>query len=304
LTVREINSGFCIFEAELLRKLLARLDPGNAQGEFYLTDVFQMARDDGAGVMVSVGDWSETQGVNDRVQLAEAAGVLRRRIAGRWMREGVTIIDPSSTFIDATVTLERDSTVLPFTFLEGSTSIAEGATVGPQARIVDSDIGSGANVSYSVVRGSSVGPGASVGPFASLRPGTTLKEGAKLGTFVESKNTTIGKDSKAGHLAYLGDAEIGERVNIGAGTITCNWDGKEKHKTVIKDDAYISSDTMLVAPVTIGEGAATGAGSVVRNDVPDGALAVGVPAKVLEGKGRRIEGKEGPRSGEERGSGS
>jgi bifunctional UDP-N-acetylglucosamine pyrophosphorylase/glucosamine-1-phosphate N-acetyltransferase len=205
------------------------------------------------------------------------------------MREGVTIVDPSSTFIDATVTMQPDATILPFTFLEGATSIARGATVGPQSRIVDSEIGDRAEVTYSVVRESYVGPDASVGPFASLRPGTRLESGAKLGTFVESKNTVLGKDSKANHLSYLGDAEIGERVNVGAGTITCNWDGKDKHKTIIKDDAYISSDTMLVAPLTIGTGAATGAGSVVRDDVPDGALAVGVPARILEGKGDRID---------------
>lgn len=304
LLVREVNSGFCVFDTALLRELIARLRPANAQGEFYLTDVFQMARDDGARVMALTADWTEAQGVNDRVHLAETALILRRRIAEGWMREGVTIIDPSTTFIDASVTLERDSTVLPFTFLEGSTSIAEGATVGPQTRIVDSSIGSEAVVSYSVVRGSSVGAGASVGPFASLRPGTRLEEGAKLGTFVETKNTTVGKDSKAGHLTYLGDAEIGERVNIGAGTITCNWDGREKHRTVINDDAYISSDTMLVAPVTVGEGAATGAGSVVRDDVPAGALAVGVPAKVLKGKGRRMKKSEASGSDEPHGSAS
>ena len=289
LLVREINAGFCVFETSLLKEMLERLKPANAQGEYYLTDVFEMAQAEGATVLATVGDWTEGQGVNDRAHLAEASQVLRYRISEKWMRTGVTIIDPATTFIDAEVTLEADSTILPFTFLAGSTTVAEGATVGPNSRIVDSAIGPGADVSYSVVKESVVGPKASVGPYASLRPGTRLEEGAKLGTFVESKKTVLGKGSKANHLAYLGDAEIGERVNVGAGTITCNWDGTNKHKTVIKDDAYISSDTMLVAPVTIGEGAATGAGSVVRDDVPDGALAVGVPARIIEGKGNRIE---------------
>lgn len=297
LLVREINAGFCVFEVGLLKDMLERLEPSNVQGEYYLTDVFGMAREDGTKILATIGDWAEGQGVNDRVHLAEVSQVLRLRISERWMREGVTIIDPGSTFIDASVVLEPDATILPFTFLHGSTSIGGGATIGPGARVIDSEIGEGAEVSYSVVRGSVVGSKASVGPFASLRPGTRLEEGAKLGTFVESKNTVLGKDSKANHLAYLGDAEIGRRVNVGAGTITCNWDGKNKHKTVIKDDAYISSDTMLVAPVTIGEGAATGAGSVVREDVPDGALAVGVPARLIERRGDRMQ-HEDPSSDE------
>jgi bifunctional UDP-N-acetylglucosamine pyrophosphorylase / glucosamine-1-phosphate N-acetyltransferase len=187
------------------------------------------------------------------------------------------------------VVIEGDATIHPFTFLEGSTTIAEGAEIGPQARIIDSAIGGEATVSYAVVRGSVVGPRASVGPFASLRPGNVLKRGAKVGTFVEAKQSTFGEDSRANHLSYLGDAEIGERANIGAGTVTCNWDGESKHKTEIGDEAYISSDTMLVAPVRVGRRAATGAGSVVRQDVPDEALAVGVPARIIEGKGNRIK---------------
>ncbi|MEA2460138.1 MAG: bifunctional UDP-N-acetylglucosamine pyrophosphorylase / glucosamine-phosphate N-acetyltransferase, partial [Actinomycetota bacterium] len=182
----------------------------------------------------------------------------------------------------------RDATIHPFTFLEGSTTIGEGAEIGPQTRILDSSIGRGSSVSFAVVRGAEIGDEATVGPFASVRPGTKLLRGAKLGTFVESKNTTLGEDSKANHLAYLGDAQVGAGVNIGAGTITCNWDGREKHATVIDDDAYIASDTMLVAPLHIGKRAATGAGSVVRDDVPDDALAVGVPARIIEGKGNKM----------------
>jgi bifunctional UDP-N-acetylglucosamine pyrophosphorylase/glucosamine-1-phosphate N-acetyltransferase len=205
------------------------------------------------------------------------------------MFEGVTIVDPKTTYIDPTVAVGRDATILPFTFLEGKTVVGEGAEIGPQVRIVDSEIGERARVTYAVVRGSVVGPEASVGPFASLRPGSKLGRGAEIGTFVETKNTVLGDDSDAHHLAYLGDAEIGSGVNIGAGTITCNWDGEKKNRTVIEDDAYISSDTMLVAPVHVGKRAATGAGAVVREDVPDDALAVGVPARVIEGKGNRMK---------------
>jgi bifunctional UDP-N-acetylglucosamine pyrophosphorylase/glucosamine-1-phosphate N-acetyltransferase len=204
------------------------------------------------------------------------------------MEAGVTIVDPQSTFIDATVELERDVVLLPFSFLEGNTKIARGAQIGPQTRIVDSEIEAGATVSFSVVTSSSVGPEASVGPFASLRPGTRLERGVHVGSFVETKATTMGEGSKAGHLAYLGDAEIGRDVNIGAGTITCNWDGQQKNRTVIEDDAYIGSDTMLVAPVQIRARAATGAGSVVKDEVPEDALAVGVPARIISGKGNKM----------------
>ena len=216
------------------------------------------------------------------------------------MEEGVTIVDPSTTYIDSTVTIARDATIHPFSFLEGATTIGEGADIGPQVRVVDSTVEAGASVSFAVVRSSSVGPQASVGPFASLRPGTRLERGARVGTFVETKQTTIGEDSKANHLAYLGDAEIGRGVNVGAGTITCNWDGRAKHQTVIEDEAYIGSDTMLVAPTRIGKRAATAAGSVVRGDVPDEALAVGVPAKIIEGKGNRMSPRDGGEDSQER----
>lgn len=288
----EINSGVCVFARDLLAENLARLSPSNSQGELYLTDVFALLRNDGKVVQALKATYDETLGVNDRIQLAEAGAALRRRTAEKWMSTGVTILDPQSTFIDSTVVIERDAVILPGTFLEGATTVASNAEVGPQTRVVDSSIGEGATVTFSVVRGSEVGPEASVGPFASLRPGSKLARGAKLGTFVESKNLELGEDSKANHLAYLGDARIGRGVNVGAGTITCNWDGQEKHMTVIDDDAYISSDTMLVAPVHIGERGATGAGSVVRDDVPPNGLAVGVPARIIEGKGNRMGQKD------------
>jgi bifunctional UDP-N-acetylglucosamine pyrophosphorylase / glucosamine-1-phosphate N-acetyltransferase len=186
------------------------------------------------------------------------------------------------------VVVGRDTVIHPFTFLEGRTVIGDRAEIGPQARLVDTEVGERATVTFAVCLESTIGPDASVGPYASLRPGTVLKRGAKIGTFVEAKKATLGEDSKANHLAYLGDATIGRGSNVGAGTITCNWDGREKHETVIEDDAYIGSDTMLVAPTKIGKRAATGAGAVVRGDVPDDALAVGAPARIIKGKGNKM----------------
>jgi bifunctional UDP-N-acetylglucosamine pyrophosphorylase / glucosamine-1-phosphate N-acetyltransferase len=289
LETTEVNVGVYAFDAALLREALANVAPDNSQGEYYLTDVVGLLGAGGHRLRAIDVDVEETLGVNDRVQLAEVGAALYRRTARELMQAGVTIVDPASTFIEPGVQVAPDALILPFTFLEGTTTIEASAQVGPQTRIIDSVIREGATVTFAVVRGSDVGPEASVGPYASLRPGTKLARGSKLGTFVETKNTTLGADSKAPHLSYLGDATIGERVNVGAGTITCNWDGVSKHPTTIEDDAYISSDTMLVAPVRIGKGAATGAGSVVREDVPDGALAVGVPARNIEGRGQRTK---------------
>ena len=294
--VGEINCGVYVFDAALVGDLIAKVDRENAQGEYYLTDVIHLLVSQGHRVHAFETNPDEALGVNDRKDLADVGAELRRRVCERWMSEGVWIVDPATTYIDETVTIEPDATIYPQTFLEGDTKIAAGAHVGPQCRIVDSEVGPGAEVSYSVVRGSVIGPECSVGPYASLRPGTKMGRGSRLGTFVETKNTTLGDDSKANHLAYLGDAEIGNGVNVGAGTITCNWDGQNKHKTVIEDDAYIASDTMLVAPVRIGKRAATGAGSVVRDDVPDDALAVGVPARIIQGKGNKMGRVEKPDS--------
>ncbi|HEX2050577.1 MAG TPA: bifunctional UDP-N-acetylglucosamine diphosphorylase/glucosamine-1-phosphate N-acetyltransferase GlmU [Actinomycetota bacterium] len=287
--IHEVNGGVYTFDVARVAPLLAKVDRDNAQGEYYLTDVVALLRGQDERVVALETHADEIAGVNDRAQLAFVSGLMRHRVCERWMAEGVSIVDPRTTYIDTTVVIERDATIHPFTFLEGSTSVAAGAEVGPQARVVDSEIAEGATVSFALVRSSRVGPEASVGPFASLRPGTVLERGSRIGTFVESKNATLGEDSKANHLAYLGDASIGRGVNVGAGTITCNWDGRAKHATVIDDDAYIGSDTMLVAPVRVGRRAATGAGSVVRDDVPDDALAVGVPARVIENAGNRME---------------
>ncbi len=287
-TVDEINSGVYLFDVARLREALDKVDAENAQKEYYLTDTIEVLTSAGDVVIGYRTHPQEVLGVNSRTHLARVGEMLRRRACELWMDEGVTVIDPTTTYIDASVTIGRDAVIFPFTFLEGDTVIAERAEVGPHARVIDSHVGVEAQVTYSVVRESSIGREASVGPFASLRPGTNLERGAKIGTFVETKATTIGEESKVPHLTYLGDAEIGRRVNIGAGTITCNWDGKDKHKTVIDDDAYIGSDTMIVAPAHIGQRAATGAGAVVRGDVPDDSLAVGVPAKLIEGHGDKM----------------
>ena len=287
LAIGEVNMGTYVFALPALRDALPQVSADNAQDEYYLPDVISIL---GAGSTVASFEAppEESHGVNSRSQLAEAGRLLRERAVRHWMEEGVTIVDPATTHIDAGVTIEPDATILPFTFIEGQSKVGAGASVGPQVRIVDSVIGPGAEVSFAVVRGSDIGEEAIVGPFASLRPGTRLGRRSRIGTFVETKQTTIADDSKANHLAYLGDATIGSGVNVGAGTITCNWDGQTKHATIIDDDAYIGSDTMLVAPTHIGRRAATGAGSVVRGDVPDDSLAVGVPARVIEGKGNKM----------------
>ena len=292
-TIDEINTSVYVFDRERLSAMLPKVGQENAQVEYYLTDVIGLMVAEGDKVVAVQGSADEARGVNSRIDLAAAAGSLRRQTAERWMSEGVTIVDPDTTYIDASVTIERDAVIRPFTFLEGDTTIGSRAEIGPHVRIVDSEIAEEATVTYAVVQSSKIGPEASVGPFASLRPGTVLGRRARAGTFVETKETTIGDDSKANHLAYLGDAEIGTGVNVGAGTITCNWDGTEKHKTTIEDDAYIGSDTMLVAPTTIGKRAATGAGTVVKGDVPDDALAVGAPARIIEGKGDKMRRKPG-----------
>ena len=288
-SINEVNAGIYVFDAEKLVRALDKTGSENSQSEYYLTDVIEVFNEDNEEVIAHLTDSPGDEiGVNSRAQLSRVGELIRQRTCERWLDQGVSIVDISTTYIDASVDIGKDTTIHPFTFLEGNTKIGPRAQIGPQARIVDTEIGDEAVVSFAVVRGSKIGPQTSVGPFASIRPGTVLERGAKVGTFVETKQTTLGEDSKANHLAYLGDADIGRDVNIGAGSITCNWDGRQKHKTVIEDEAYIGSDTMMVAPVKIGKRAATGAGSVVRGEVPDEALAVGVPARVIEGKGNRM----------------
>jgi bifunctional UDP-N-acetylglucosamine pyrophosphorylase/glucosamine-1-phosphate N-acetyltransferase len=252
---------------------------------------------------LDVGDPREVFGVNSRAHLAQAAALMRAAIAERHMENGVTIVDPSQTFIDADVRIGRDTTILPLTFLSAGTRIGEGCEIGPSVRAAASTIRDGARVQFAVLDRATVGPRADVGPFAYLRPGARLEEGAKAGTYVEIKNSRIGKGSKVPHLSYIGDAELGEDVNIGAGTITCNFDGFEKHRTVVGDGARIGSDTMLVAPVQIGQGAFTGAGSAIAQDVPPGALGIERTAqRNVEGYADRKRAKAAAKKKRERGA--
>ncbi|HEX2028231.1 MAG TPA: bifunctional UDP-N-acetylglucosamine diphosphorylase/glucosamine-1-phosphate N-acetyltransferase GlmU, partial [Nitriliruptorales bacterium] len=274
LAVREVNAGMYRFERAALAASLRQLDTDNAQGEQYLTDVVSILVGRGETVRALPAPFSEVSGVNDRGELATAGHVLRQRALERLMRQGVTVIDPATTYVDVGVTVGRDTVLLPGCLLEGDTTVGERATIGPYSRLVDAHVEDGARVAQSHVIAASIGPQADVGPFAYLRPGTRLERRAKAGAFVEMKNTTLGEASKAPHLAYLGDARVGRNVNFGAGSITVNYDGFDKHETVIEDGAFVGSDNMLVAPVHIGRGAVTGAGSVITHDVPDDALAL------------------------------
>jgi len=273
-SIGEVAVSTYAFEGAALVGALGGLARDNEQGEYYLTDAIGRLAASGLVRGVPVADPAEVQGVNSHGQLAAVAAEVRRRINFAWMAAGVWMLDPDRVYLDAGVSLEAGARLYPEVHLEGSCTVAAQAIVGPQVFAADSTIGPGARVWYSVLRGAEVGEGAQVGPFASLRPGTRLAAGAKVGTFVETKNTVVGRGSKVPHLSYMGDATIGEESNIGAGTITCNYDGSEKHRTVIGDRVFIGSDTMLVAPVRIGDDAYTGAGSAITRDVPPGSLAV------------------------------
>jgi bifunctional UDP-N-acetylglucosamine pyrophosphorylase/glucosamine-1-phosphate N-acetyltransferase len=273
--VTEINSGVFAFDGKVLRDALGRLSRDNAQGEEYLTDVLGLAAADGLPVGAYVmDDWHETLGVNDRVQLAEMRRLLNRRLTEHWMREGVSVIDPATTWIDVQATLGRDAVVHPNTQLLGATVLAETAEVGPNCTLTDTFVGAGARVTNATTEGAEIGPEATVGPYTYLRPGTRLARGAKAGGFVEMKNAEIGEGSKVPHLSYVGDARIGEGCNIGAGTITANYDGVAKHRTEIGDHVFVGSDTVLVAPSLLADGAFVAAGSTVTAPVGPGELAV------------------------------
>lgn len=290
LAITEVNPAIYCFKRSLLAPALRRLTATNAQGEYYLTDVIGVLREAGHSVSaLTADDHLECMGVNDRVQLSAAERVLRERINTRWMREGVTMVDPSATYIDASVTLEADVRLLPGTILEGDTRVASGAIIGPNSRLINTQVGERSVVQSTNARDSEIGPDCTVGPYASLRPGTRLAAGVHVGTYVELKNVEVDEGAKIPHLAYIGDAKIGARSNIGAGTITANYDGKMKHQSVIGADVRIGSNTVLRAPVSIGDGAYTAAGSVVTRDVPPGALAKGVPAEIDEGWADRLE---------------
>ena len=285
LEISEVNAGIYVFDAQYLRAALANVGSHNAQGEKYLTDVAAELLNQGKKVQaLAVSDNWLVAGINDRVQLSEVAAELNFRICEAWQRAGVTILDPATTWIDITVQIGEDATILPGTFLKGMTSIGSGSTIGPEVVMTDTLVEADATVIKSHVSASRIGEGATVGPFAYLRPGTDLGAKGKIGTFVETKNAKIGAGSKVPHLSYVGDAEIGEQSNIGAGTIFANYDGINKHKSVVGSHVKTGSHNVFVAPITIGDGAYTAAGTVVRKDVASGDLAMNVaPQRNLAG---------------------
>ena len=284
-SVSEINVGVYVFRAAQLRTHLARVGTANAQGEKYLTDVVGLLHEASLPMAVSTApDAAAALGVNDRVQLAEAAKILNARTVRRWQLEGASILDPATTWIDVTATLAPDVTVLPNTHILRETVVDSGATIGPDTSLVDCEVGESATVTRTDATLAVIGAGANVGPFAYLRPGTVLAAKGKIGTFVETKNSTIGEGSKVPHLSYIGDTTIGRGVNLGAGAITANYDDITKHRTEIGDEVHSGSHNVFVAPVRIGDGAKTGAGAIIREDVPAGALALSVaPQRIVEG---------------------
>ena len=283
--IRECNSGFYCFDARGLFDALAQVDDNNAQGEFYLTDVLEICRAAGRPVVALPTDEpAECLGVNSRAQLAEATRQAQARINRAHLDAGVTMMAPDQVWIGPDVRIERDVELLPQTYLMGATSVGEDSVIGPNTRLTDTVVGQGCVVDETVAVEARIDDGATCGPRAYLRPGAHLCENAKAGTHVEIKKSTVGKGSKVPHLSYIGDATIGEDVNVGAGSITCNYDGARKHATVIGDGAFIGSDTMLVAPVTVGAGAVVGAGSTITKDVAPDALALTRPDQ------REIEG--------------
>jgi bifunctional UDP-N-acetylglucosamine pyrophosphorylase/glucosamine-1-phosphate N-acetyltransferase len=298
--IKLVNLGLYAFELSEIRDAISRVVPENEQGELYLTDVLEIIGRRSRAVTYRLKDPEEANLVNDRSQLARAEEILRRRILDAHMRAGVTVRDPVSTHIEANVEIGRDTVILPGTFLRGNTRIGSDCMIGPSADLLDTVVADGASVEHSVGRGAQVGEAASVGPYAFLRPGTVLGPGAKVGAYCEVKNTRVGRESKIPHLSYVGDAEIGEHANLGAGTITANYDGVSKNQTKIGDEAFTGVNTNLIAPVTIGDGAYLGAGSVVNKDIPPGKLAVGMPARVIrDAPGRGRKERERPETGTE-----
>jgi len=282
--VKEVNISAYCFDIPTLLAALDRLTCENAQGEYYITDCVALIRAMGKTVSAVNVPAVEGMGVNDRVQLAECAKLLRKRINEAHMRAGVTMIDPTQVYLDAAVTLGRDVTLYPGVTLEGNTSIGPGSTLYPGCRLIDSVIGSNCALQAVVAREAKVGDGVTIGPFVQLRPGTVIADGCKIGDFVEIKNANIGPGTKLPHLSYIGDADLGSRVNVGCGTAFANYDGKKKHRTTVGDGAFIGCNTSLVAPVNVGAGAYTAAGSAITKDVPPDTLAIGRGRQVnLEG---------------------
>ncbi|MCH7706244.1 MAG: bifunctional UDP-N-acetylglucosamine diphosphorylase/glucosamine-1-phosphate N-acetyltransferase GlmU [Chloroflexi bacterium] len=284
LAISEINGGAYAFDSRWLWPALRKIALSEVK-EYFLTDIVNLAAGAGAKVeSVESREAMEVLGVNDRVQLSQAERAMRERILRRWMLAGVTIIDPDATYIQAGVTLGRDTTIHPNTTLNGATTIGKRCVLGPGAAVYDSVVGDDCTIGASVLEGAHLESRVNVGPFSHLRPGTVLEHGVFIGNYAEIKNSRLGRGTVMGHFSYVGDADVGEKVNIGAGAVTCNFDGVSKNRTIIEDRAFIGSDTMLVAPVRIGAGATTAAGSVVNRDVPPGSVAIGVPARIKHSK--------------------
>ena len=288
--VRLVNLGLYAFELADIRRAMGLVDTENDQGEVYLTDALEIIGRQSRAVTCLLKTRQEANLVNDRAQLALDEEIVRRKILDAHMRAGVTVRDPVSTHIEATVEIGRDTVILPGTFLRGETRIGSDCVIGPSSDLLDTIVEDGALVEHSVGRGAEVGPEAIVGPYSYLRPGTRLESGSKVGAFCEVKNTSVGAGSKVPHLSYIGDTKIGEGANLGAGTITANYDGKNKNRTEIGDGAFTGVNTSLIAPVSIGEGAYLGAGSVVNKDVPPGKLAVGMPARAIRNAPNWVDG--------------
>lgn len=282
LAIRELNCGVYCFDSPWMWEHLTRLKPSAKKGEYYLTDLVAMAvKEHRAIESIILDDVAEVVGINTRVHLARAEKIMRERINDALMEAGITLVDPATTYIDADVEVGLDTVVEPNTKIEGKTRIGTNCHIGPNAILHDAQLGDGCEIIASVIRSAILEEHVHVGPWADLRPGTHLARNVYIGNFGEVKNSHIGEGTHIGHFSYVGDAQLGARVNIGAGTITCNYDGKKKNRTVIGDDAFIGSDTMLVAPVTVGARARTGAGAVVTRDVPPDSIAAGVPARII-----------------------
>ena len=284
LLITELNAGIYCFQSNWLWSALGKLEL-SPKGEYYLTDLVGLAAAEGLSIQsVLAQDPEELIGINTRIHLAEAGQILRKRINRDLMLAGVTIIDPASTYIDPDVKIGRDTVILPNSFLQGNTSIGDKCLIGPGTRIYNSKVGNSCEIEFSIIESSLIEDGVEIGPFSHLRKGAHLGQGVHVGNFGEIKDSYLGEGSKMGHFSYIGNAQIGKDVNIGAGTVTCNYDGKEKHQTVIRDGVFIGSDSMLVAPLELGENSSTGAGSVVTRDVPPDTVVVGIPARQISRK--------------------
>lgn len=289
--IKEVNSGMYCFDTETLVKYINAIKNNNAQGEYYITDILEIIRKEGYRVGALIIDEEEIKGINNRVQLAEGQVILQKRVLDNLMTNGVTIIDPKNTYIDSTVRVSRDTIILPGSIIQGDTEIGEDCIIGPNSRISNCKIGDGVVIENSVALDSKVDNDSKIGPFAYLRPGSKLGKNVKIGDFVEVKNSIIGDNSKASHLAYLGDADIGNNVNIGCGVVVVNYDGVKKHRTTIEDNSFVGCNVNLVSPVAIKEGAYVAAGSTITENVPKGSLAIARSKQVVK-EGWTLKSKE------------